>query len=89
MYDMGSGHIRSAAFAGKCMGHSTPEHPSVPFGLLDCLADDPLQSFTYDAPSMEFRVASDPTLSVWWWEVQADQPVPTCRVNCWRCPAHR
>lgn len=60
-FDAATGQIRSAAFEGKCVTFSDPENPERPFGLLDCTAGEPSQTFVYDDASMEIRIGSDPS----------------------------
>lgn len=43
-----SKQIQSVTFSGKCMTLSNPGDASVPFGLLDCVADNPAQQFSFD-----------------------------------------
>lgn len=56
-FDTNTGQIRSVAFANKCMTLSDPDNPTLPFGLLDCEPELSSQQFSYDAQSLELRVA--------------------------------
>lgn len=47
-YDVQSRQIRSVTFSGKCMTLMNPGHQSVPFGLLDCVAENSAQQFSFD-----------------------------------------
>jgi hypothetical protein len=48
-YDVNAQQIQYVAFEAKCMALSDPENTAVPFGLIDCVADDPTQQFSFDA----------------------------------------
>lgn len=61
-YDPQSQQIRSVEFDGKCATLSAPEDAAVPFGLLDCAADDPAQKFSYRAEAGQFSPADQPEL---------------------------
>ena len=56
-FDSETGQIRSVAFENKCMTLSDPDNPTLPFGLLDCESKLSAQQFTYNAESLELRVA--------------------------------
>ncbi|MEM7462904.1 MAG: ricin-type beta-trefoil lectin domain protein [Pseudomonadota bacterium] len=57
--DAASQQIRSVEFDGKCMTLSAPENGAVPFGLKDCVADEPSQKYVYDQATMQIRFAGD------------------------------
>lgn len=63
-YDADTGMIQSVAYEGKCMAYSNPDDADTPFGLLDCMKDDPNHQFIYDKDSLEFRISSDQTMCV-------------------------
>lgn len=63
-FDEASGQIRSAEYNGKCAELSAPNNKSVPFGLLDCEANNPAQKFTYDATTGQFRPLSDNAMCI-------------------------
>ncbi|MEM8486847.1 MAG: ricin-type beta-trefoil lectin domain protein [Bacteroidota bacterium] len=58
-FDSDTGKIESVEYEGLCMTYSNPENEEIPFGLLDCMNDEPTQQFTYDADKMEIRYRAD------------------------------
>ncbi|PZX06114.1 hypothetical protein [Celeribacter halophilus] len=54
-----TGMIESATYEGLCMAYNAPDNAENPFGLIACDEADPAQHFTYDATSMEMRLAAD------------------------------
>ncbi len=63
-YDDANGQIRSVPFNDKCMTLSDPDSEEWPFGLLDCVSDEPSQTFVYDVASKEIRIGGDPSKCV-------------------------
>ncbi|MGI9402780.1 MAG: hypothetical protein ACR2O0_16100 [Rhizobiaceae bacterium] len=63
-FDIQSRQIRSVEFDGKCMTLSAPDNEAVPFGLKDCLSEEPKQQFLFDESSGQIRLASDETQCV-------------------------
>ncbi|MDT7858352.1 ricin-type beta-trefoil lectin domain protein [Rubrivirga sp. S365] len=59
-FDADTGHIESVEYGGLCMAYSDPENVEVPFGLLDCVDDEPTQRFAYDSDTMEIKYGADP-----------------------------
>lgn len=58
-FDTNTGHIESVEYEGLCMTYSDPENEAMPFGLLDCIDDEPTQQFAYDSDKMEIRYRAD------------------------------
>lgn len=63
-FDTDTGHIESVEYGGLCMAYSDPENEDVPFGLLDCVDDEPTQQFVYDSDTMEIRYRLNPSQCV-------------------------
>ena len=63
-YAADTGMIESATYDGMCMAYNAPESTENPFGLVTCEETDPTQHFSYDAASMEMRLADDETQCV-------------------------
>ena len=63
-YDRETQQIQSVAFDGKCMALSDPDSAAVPFGLVDCMADDPAQQFGFDADTGLISMSADPSQCV-------------------------
>ena len=63
-YAPDSGLIQSATYAGRCMAYNAPDNTENPFGLIACDNTASNQRFTYDAESMEMRLAADATKCV-------------------------
>lgn len=61
-YDRASGLIRSVPYNSQCAEYSDPENETVPFGLVDCDAENPAQQFDYAPESMEIRYRNAPNL---------------------------
>ncbi|MGL4237430.1 hypothetical protein, partial [Tabrizicola sp.] len=56
--------IASVEFAGKCMTLSAPDSAEIPFGLHNCVQNEPSQEFVYDAMTQQIRLTSDPATCV-------------------------
>jgi Ricin-type beta-trefoil lectin domain len=63
IFKQATGHIASVEFNNKCMTLSAPENKNIPFGLLDCSANES-QKFTYDTVKMQFHPANNLSLCV-------------------------
>ena len=57
-YEANSGQIKSVAYDNKCADLSMPSNESIPFGLLDCDANDAAQKFDYNAQTGEIYIRS-------------------------------
>jgi len=63
-YSADTGKIQSVPFENKCMTLARAGDAEVPFTLVDCVADDPAQKFSYDEATMELRLGDDATMCV-------------------------
>jgi len=63
-YSPDKGEIRSVPFENKCMTLEGASNTDVPFTLVDCVADNPAQKFSYDKATMELRPSNEASLCV-------------------------
>lgn len=63
-FDADTGRIASVPFEGKCMSLNAAKDPNVPFGLVDCVLDEPSQRFAYDSGTGHIHPAGDLNLCV-------------------------
>lgn len=63
-YDPEAQQVQSVAYEGKCMVLSDADNTAVPFGLIDCVADDPAQQYDLNADTGRITLAADPTQCV-------------------------
>lgn len=59
LFEPGTGMIKSATYADRCMAYNAPDNAENPFGLVACDASDEAQQFAYDDASMEIHLAAD------------------------------
>ena len=59
-----SGNIESVEYAGKCLTIVDGADANIPFGLLDCIADQDSQQFIYSSDNLQFHPANDDSLCI-------------------------